>query len=446
LVLCSTFVHIFNKIRKMLTDIERNEIIALIKHEVTPAIGCTEPVAVALAVAKAKEVLGVLPDKIEVFLSTNMLKNAMGVGIPGTGMVGLPIAIALGALIGKSEYKLQVLKDVTPSTLELGKKMINEKIINVFLKHKISEKLYIEINAKSANEKVQVIISRDHTRFSHIEKNGEILLHLNDETDGTESQEKTVNLSFNKVCDLALESPIEELRFILQTAVMNKAASNESMKGQYGHSVAQTVSHGSQQNIMGNTIFTRMLSVTAAACDARMAGAMFPVMSNSGSGNQGIAATLPVSVFAEETGKSEDELIRALALSHLMTIYIKQSLGRLSGLCGAIVAATGSACGITYLMGGTREQIAYSIKNMIGNITGMICDGAKPSCALKVSNGVSTATLSALMAIDNKVVTSIEGITDEDVDKTILNLTKIGSEGMNETDRMVLEIMTTKGE
>jgi len=446
LVLCSTFVHIFNKIRKMLTDIERNEIIALIKHEVTPAIGCTEPVAVALAVAKAKEVLGVLPDKIEVFLSTNMLKNAMGVGIPGTGMVGLPIAIALGALIGKSEYKLQVLKDVTPSTLELGKKMINEKIINVFLKHKISEKLYIEINAKSANEKVQVIISRDHTRFSHIEKNGEILLHLNDETDGTASQEKTVNLSFNKVCDLALESPIEELRFILQTAVMNKAASNESMKGQYGHSVAQTVSHGSQQNIMGNTIFTRMLSVTAAACDARMAGAMFPVMSNSGSGNQGIAATLPVSVFAEETGKSEDELIRALALSHLMTIYIKQSLGRLSGLCGAIVAATGSACGITYLMGGTREQIAYSIKNMIGNITGMICDGAKPSCALKVSNGVSTATLSALMAIDNKVVTSIEGITDEDVDKTILNLTKIGSEGMNETDRMVLEIMTTKGE
>jgi L-cysteine desulfidase len=430
----------------MFTDIERNEIIALIKHEVTPAIGCTEPVAVALAVAKAKEVLGVLPDKIEVFLSTNMLKNAMGVGIPGTGMVGLPIAIALGALIGKSEYKLQVLKDVTPATLELGKKMINEKIINVFLKHKISEKLYIEINAKSANEKVQVIISRDHTRFSHIEKNGEILLHLNDETDGTASQEKTVNLSFNKVCDLALESPIEELRFILQTAVMNKAASNESMKGQYGHSVAQTVSHGSQQNIMGNTIFTRMLSVTAAACDARMAGAMFPVMSNSGSGNQGIAATLPVSVFAEETGKSEDELIRALALSHLMTIYIKQSLGRLSGLCGAIVAATGSACGITYLMGGTREQIAYSIKNMIGNITGMICDGAKPSCALKVSNGVSTATLSALMAIDNKVVTSIEGITDEDVDKTILNLTKIGSEGMNETDRMVLEIMTTKGE
>jgi len=429
----------------MLSQTDRYKIIALIKHEVTPSIGCTEPVAVALAVAKAKEVLGVLPDIIEVILSTNILKNAMGVGIPGTGMVGLPIAIALGALIGKSEYGLEVLKDITPESLESGKKMITEKVITVYLKKDIAEKLYIEVKATCGNNKAKVIISRDHTRFSHIEKNGDIILHLNDENDSDLTKAETVNLSYAKVCDFALESPIEELRFILETATMNTAASNESLKGEYGHSVAQTVRHGSQQNIMGNTIFTRMLSVTAAACDARMAGALFPVMSNSGSGNQGIAATLPVSVFAEETGKSEEELIRALTLSHLMTIYIKQSLGRLSGLCGAVVAATGSACGITYLMGGSREQIAFSIKNMIGNITGMICDGAKPSCALKVSNGVSTATLSALMAIDNKVVTSIEGITDEDVDKTIHNLTKIGSEAMNETDRMVLEIMTTKG-
>ena len=430
----------------MLSLQERSEIITLIKQEVIPAIGCTEPVAVALAVARAKEVLGTIPDKIEVSLSSNMLKNAMGVGIPGTGMVGLPIAIALGALIGKSEYGLEVLKDLSPEALEQGKKMIDDKVMTFYLKQKITEKLYIEVQVSNGNDTAQVIISRSHTRFSHIQRNEEILLQLDDETKGEISSEKSVNLSFNKVCDFALESPVEDLKFILDASVMNRAASNESMKGEYGHSVAQTVTNGSQQKVMGNTIFTRMLSVTAAACDARMAGAMFPVMSNSGSGNQGIAATLPVSVFAEETGKSEDELARALVLSHLMTIYIKQSLGRLSGLCGAIVAATGSACGITYLMGGSRDQIAYSIKNMIGNITGMICDGAKPSCALKVSNGVSTATLSALMAMDNKVVTSIEGITDEDVDKTILNLTKIGSEGMNETDRMVLEIMTHKGE
>jgi L-cysteine desulfidase len=430
----------------MLSLQERSKIITLIKQEVIPAIGCTEPVAVALAVARATEVLGVIPDKIEVSLSTNMLKNAMGVGIPGTGMVGLPIAIALGALIGKSEYGLEVLKDLTPEALEQGKKMIDDKVITVYLNQKITEKLYIDVLVRRGDDTAHVIISRNHTRFSHIQKNEEVILHLDNETGGDISAEKSVNLSFDKVCDFALESPVEDLKFILDASVMNRAASNESMKGQYGHCVAQTVRNGSQQNVMGNTIFTRMLSVTAAACDARMAGAMFPVMSNSGSGNQGIAATLPVSVFAEETGKSEDELVRALVLSHLMTIYIKQSLGRLSGLCGAIVAATGSACGITYLMGGSRDQIAYSIKNMIGNITGIICDGAKPSCALKVSNGVSTATLSALMAMDNKVVTSIEGITDEDVDKTILNLTKIGSEAMNETDRMVLEIMTHKGE
>ena len=421
---------------------ERQNIISLIKSEVIPAIGCTEPIAVALAVAKATEILGNKPDKIQVSLSPNMLKNAMGVGIPGTGMVGLPIAIALGAIIGKSEYDLEVLKDITPEALELGKKMIDDKVITVNLKEKITEKLYIEVLVKKGENNAQAIISHNHTRFSHIQKNEEILLHLEDENSSDSVKEKVVNLSFNKVCDFALESPVDELRFILEAGKMNKAAAAESIKGDYGHGVGHTFANG----MMGNNVFTRMLSVTAAACDARMAGAMFPVMSNSGSGNQGIAATLPVSVYAEETGKSEEQTIRALTLSHLMTIYIKQSLGRLSGLCGAVVAATGSACGITYLMGGTPEQIGFTIKNMIGNITGMICDGAKPSCALKVSNGVSTATLSAMMAMENKVVSAVEGITDENVDKTIHNLTKIGSEGMNETDRMVLDIMTHKGE
>lgn len=195
---------------------------------------------------------------------------------------------------------------------------------------------------------------------------------------------------------------------------------------------------------MGDSVFTRMLTVTAAACDARMDGAMIPVMSNSGSGNQGIAATLPVLSFAEDMKCPEEELIRALVLSNLMVIYIKQNLGRLSALCGCVVAATGASSGLTYLMGGSKTQISYAIKNMIGNITGMICDGAKPSCALKVSSGVSTAMLSAMMAMENKVVTAIEGIIDEDVDQTITNLTRIGSIGMEATDRMVLEMMTGK--
>ena len=171
---------------------------------------------------------------------------------------------------------------------------------------------------------------------------------------------------------------------------------------------------------------------------------MIQVMSNSGSGNQGIAATLPVLSFAEDINATEEALIRALTISHLMVIYVKQHLGRLSALCGCVVAATGASCAITYLMGGNKDQLAFSIKNMIGNITGMICDGAKPSCAMKVSSGVSTAMLSALMAMENKVVSAAEGIIDEDVDQTIANLTAIGSRGMEETDKLVLDIMTGK--
>ncbi len=423
----------------MLAQGERNKIIDLLHKEVTPAIGCTEPIAVALAVARACELLGEQPDSIELYLSANILKNAMGVGIPGTGMVGLPIAIAMGALVGKSEYGLEVLRDLTPESLEKGKELIAKECIRIRLKENIDEKLYIEAIVNKNDRMARTIISREHTRFSYEELDGKELLRLDDAVAQTLSQLDAV-LSFNTVCDFALETPVEDIEFILKSGELNKAAAVQSMKGKYGHGVSLTLANGQ----LGDNVFTRMLSVTAAACDARMGGAMFPVMSNSGSGNQGIAATLPVTVFAEEQGKSREEHIRALVLSHLMTIYIKQSLGRLSGLCGAIVATTGSACGITYLMGGSREQIAYAIKNMIGNITGMICDGAKPSCALKVSNGVSTATLSALMAMDNKVVSSLEGITDEDVDQTIRNLTKIGREGMNETDLMILKIMTNK--
>jgi L-cysteine desulfidase len=423
----------------MLPESVRKEIITIIKQEVTLAIGCTEPIAVALAVAKLTELLRSVPDRIDVFLSANVLKNAMGVGIPGTGMVGLPIAIALGALVGKSEYGLEVLKDITPADVENGKLLVAKKIIGIHLKDDIDEKLYIEVVGSKNQDVARTIISGEHTRFVFLEQNQEILLNLcEDKT--TESEADQYELSFDKVCEFAIETPIDEIRFIKKTVEVNKAAAEAALKGSYGHTIGQTLANGK----MGDSVYTHMLSVTAAACDARMAGAMLPVMSNSGSGNQGIAATLPVSVFAEESGKSDEELIRALALSHLMTIYIKQSLGRLSGLCGAMVATTGSACGVTYLMGGTREQIGFAIKNMIGNITGMICDGAKPSCTLKVSNGVSTAILSAFLAIDNKVVTSAEGITDEGVDKTIHNLTKIGRDGMNETDRMVLDIMINK--
>ena len=427
----------------MITETERKRIIDLIHQEVVPAIGCTEPIAVALCVAKATETLGTKPEKINVLLSANILKNAMGVGIPGTGMIGLPIAIALGALIGKSEYQLEVLKDSTPDVVEEGKRFIEEKRIHISLKENIEEKLYIEVCCEVGDDKATAVIAGGHTTFIYIERNGEVLFQKQ-HTASCEKEEECLELTLRKVYDFALNTPLDEISFILETARLNKAAAERSFEGNYGHGLGKMLRGTYEHKVMGDSVFSHILSYTSGACDARMAGAMIPVMSNSGSGNQGISATFPVLVFAEENDKSEEELIRALMLSHLTVIYIKQSLGRLSALCGCVVAATGSSCGITWLMGGTYDQVAYAVQNMIANLTGMICDGAKPSCALKVTTGVSTAVLSAIMAMENRCVTSVEGIIDEDVDQSIRNLTKIGSKGMNETDKLVLEIMTGK--
>lgn len=427
----------------MINDAERQQIIALVKREVVPAIGCTEPIAVALCVAKAAETLGVKPEKVSVWLSANILKNAMGVGIPGTGMIGLPIAIALGALIGKSEYQLEVLKDSVPEAVEAGKRFIDEKRISIALKPNIDEKLYIEVCCEAGSDRSTAIIAGGHTSFVYVSHNGDVL--LDKQTASAEEEENTVpGLTLRKVYDFAMTAPLDEIRFILDTARLNKAAAEQSFTGNYGHGLGKMLRGTYEHKVMGDSVFSHILSYTSGACDARMAGAMIPVMSNSGSGNQGISATLPVVVYAEENGKSEEELIRALMLSHLTVIYIKESLGRLSALCGCVVAATGSSCGITWLMGGTYEQITYAVQNMIANLTGMICDGAKPSCALKVTTGVSTAVLSAIMAMENRCVTSVEGIIDQDVDQSIRNLTRIGSQGMNETDKLVLDIMTNK--
>lgn len=421
---------------------EEKRIIELIKKEVISAIGCTEPIAVALCVAKAVEILGAFPDKITVFLSANVLKNAMGVGVPGTGMVGLPIAIVMGALVGKSEYGLEVLKDITLQKVEEGKRYIDEKRIDIKLKKDIADKLYIEVQCNYQDDKSTVIIRENHTNFTYISKNGQILLQNNSSLDKLDEEE--IQLRFQKVYEFGTTVSINDIRFILDSARLNKKAFEVSKHGNYGHSIAQTISGERGIKIFGNTVLSHMLTYTAGACDVRMDGAMVPVMSNSGSGNQGITATLPVLSYAEDNNCDENSLIRALVLSNLTVVYIKQKLGRLSALCGCVAAATGASCGITYLMGGNYEQLTFAVKNMVGNITGMICDGAKPSCALKISSGVSTAVLSAIMAMENKSVLSIEGIVDNDVDKTIENLTSIGKIAMQETDNMVLEIMTTK--
>ena len=417
----------------------RQQIIALVHQQVVPAIGCTEPMAVALCTAKATEQLGCKPQKITALLSANILKNAMGVGIPGTGMVGLPIAIALGALIGKSEYKLEVLKDLTPEALEAGKQYIAEQRIDIRLKEGITEKLYIEIIVEAGDKHATAIIAGSHTHFV---ENGAQAAQASS-SDGADKQE--IQLNMRLVYDFATTAPLDEISFIEDTRRYNMNAAREALKGNYGHNLGKTIDRPLAKGIFGGSIYSHIIARTASACDARMGGAMIPVMSNSGSGNQGICATNPVCVYAKENENTHEELIRALMLSHLTAIYIKQSLGTLSALCGCVVASIGSSVGITYLMGGSYERVCFAVKNMIANLTGMICDGAKPSCSLKITSGVSTAVLSALLAMEGKCVSSAEGIVDDCVDRSIHNLTSIGADGMGVTDDMVLRIMTTKG-
>lgn len=426
----------------MLTKDEREMMLALLHREVVPAIGCTEPMAVALCVAHAREQLGMMPERIDLRLSANILKNAMGVGIPGTGgMIGLPIAVALGAIGGKSCLGLEVLRDCSDADLAAAKRYIGEDHIHIALEEKDPDKLFIHATLTAPDgHQTTACIKGEHTNFVNDTASEDSLVSF----PPCDQNDMQSSLTLHQVYTFATTAPLSDLDFILEAKRLNEAAAEEGLRENYGHQLGKTMCSPLGRGIMGDSIFSKILSATSCACDARMAGAKIPVMSNSGSGNQGICATMPVVVFARENHNTEEELIRALTLSHLTAIYIKQSLGCLSALCGCVVASTGSSCGITYLMGGSFEQVEYSVKNMIANLTGMICDGAKPSCALKLTTGVSTAVMSAMLAIQHKYVTAAEGIIDDDVDRSIHNLTAIGSRGMDETDRFVLDIMTHK--
>lgn len=420
----------------------------LIDREVVPAVGCTEPIAVALAAAEAARLLRTVTNapvkSVECRLSGNIIKNAMGVGIPGTDMIGLPIAVALGVTMGDPSRNLEVLDGVTADDVEHARRsLVDTGAITVALAENPGDMLYIDVTVRADGHSAHTVICHTHTAFKLREVDGARVggATRTESANNTSAADDPV-LTLSRVWDYAMSTPLDELDFILEAEKINRAASDFALGGGYGHEIGATLVHGSHHAIFGDTPFTRIMGRTAAACDARMGGAPVAVMSNSGSGNQGIAATMPVTAYADEINATREQRIRALILSHLTAIYIKQSLGRLSALCGCVVAATGSSAAICYLMGGNYEQVACAVKNMVANLTGMICDGAKPSCALKLTSGVSTAVLSAIMAVENRSVTSLEGIIDEDVDKTIHNLTDLGRDAMTQTDEMILRIMT----
>lgn len=417
----------------------RKEIIRkLLQENIVLATGCTEPVAVALCVAKAKELLKEPPVKVELFLSKNIIKNAMGVGIPGTGMIGLPIAVSLGVVCGESKKGLDILSDVT-SHVDTAKQWLDNHTIEI-KQSQAPEKLYIKCRISGKENYAVAIIAYNHLNFIHLQKNDEILYHLKRENEWEDEDNNVdVQISTKDVVLYALEAPLDEIIWVMETALVNNKASEIGMQGNYGLQLGKILYNDEETSLR-----KRVIAKACAASDARMEGATTPVYSNSGSGNQGITCTIPVYEFGKELGSSQEEIARALILSHLMNIYLKQHIGKLSGLCGIVNASIGVACGFVYLQGGNFTHISYVIKNMINTITGMVCDGAKPSCALKISTGLNAAFDCSTIAIRGIVVNETDGLSEEDLERSINSLGRIGRYGMDATDELTLEIMTNK--
>ena len=438
------------------------QILDLLHQEVKPALGCTEPIAVALAVAKAVEIIcencTCRPQwrleaafTIEVAVSGNILKNGMGVGIPGTGMVGLPVAAALGAVCGDSSLGLEVLSGLTPEAVERAKKLVADGCIRISVAD-TEHLLYVKATVSAgggvaASAEVDphayAIIEDDHDRIVETSFADRILMSSESAAAAKERKVDDYDLTVKAICDFADRARFDDIAFILEDRTLNLALAQEGLRGDYGLKVGKAIREN-QKEVFGDDYMSFAMGITAAASDARMAGSTLPAMSNSGSGNQGITVSMPVVAYAIKYHVDDERLSRALILSNLVAIHIKHYLGKLSALCGCVVASTGSACGIVYLEGGGYEAISAAIQNMAGNITGMVCDGAKVGCAMKVASGVSCAVQSAVLALRGTCIPPTDGIIEQDVEKTIRNIGAIGSAGMKTTDQMILDIMLCK--
>ena len=432
------------------------EIIGLIRKEVKPALGCTEPIAVALAVAKAVEVMqdatqndewrSRLCYKLHIEVSGNILKNGMGVGIPGTGMVGLHIAAALGSVCGKSCYGLEVLHDLDEGSVEAAKNLVENESVTLSLAD-TDLKLYVKASVEYDGHVSYAIIQNDHDNIVETGFDGAaVSLGSHMVTEMAPEQKGTLDygLTVKEILEFASSVSYGDIDFILESRTLNLALAEEGMSGRYGLKVGYALRREGNREVFGDDFLSYAMALTAAASDARMAGCTLAAMSNSGSGNQGITVTMPVIAYSLRYNCSDEELARALVLSHLIAIHIKGYLGKLSALCGCVIASTGASCGLVYLRGGDYGQICAAIKNMIGNITGMVCDGAKEGCAMKVASGVSSALQSAVLAREGICISEYDGIIEKDIEKTIRNLGRIGSVGMQHTDDMILDIMVCK--
>lgn len=419
---------------------------SLLQQEVVLATGCTEPGAVALCVAKACSLLGCEPERICLRLSKNVFKNAMGVGIPGSGMIGLPIAVAMAVTHGDPDRGLEVLM-LEPAQVDDAKRWLadNASRIDIGVKD-TTDRLYIECSVFSGQCSATAVIARRHTQFIFLAKGDEVLLDeklcLHQQADDTANPaddcRQQLELSARMVYDYATTAPLDELQFIRDTVTFNEAASQWGLKGCGLHTGELLMREA------GNDLIHTVVARTVAASDARMDGCPLPVYSNSGSGNQGICCTLPAYHYGTLRSCSDERITRALVLNHLLSIYIKRGIGRLSALCGIVNASIGNAAAMVYLDGGGYREVCFAVKNMINTLSGMVCDGAKPSCALKMASGVYSAHVCALLAREGHVVEPTDGLSEDCVDCSIRNLGRLGKEGMCSTDDCILDIMTHK--
>ena len=424
------------------TKTTESEIIGIMKREIVCALGCTEPSAVALAVAKARETLGEEPEKILLHVSGNILKNAMNVGIPGTNLKGIETAAALGCVAGKTEYGLEVLKGVEEDHIRQAQEMIQQGRLEIQLKD-CEEKLYIEAKCIKGDRSAEAVIERYHTNFVNVCKNDRVI-YFKEKEESAEEISGTYHLTLEGIWEFIQRCRLEQLSFLEKVIDINSRIAEEGLRGDYGMGVGKHLAERGKRE--KETDFqTYVVSYVSAAADARMAGCALPVMATTGSGNQGLTASLPVIAAAGWLKCSEEELYRGLALSELVTIHVKEYIGKLSALCGcAIAASIGSACGIAYLLGGQYKNIEYAVKNMVADISGLICDGAKAGCALKIATSVSGAIQCAYLALEGVEAPERDGIVCESVEDTIYNLGNLGNNGMRVTDHVILDMMLAK--
>lgn len=417
-----------------------------IRAGIKPALGCTEPGAVALAAAYAGKELADGPvTRIEITVDPNVYKNGVAVGVPGTGRVGLEIAAALGALIQDPLLELSVLKNITPELLMRAEKLLASGNVKVSLKDR--QGLYIEVSVFSRDHYARAILEGGHTRLTHLSCNGKSLLQCgNEAVVSSEIQPDWDHATLAGLIEAAVSLPADELLFFEECIIMNAAAARSGMEKRLGMAIGATFQELIRDKVLTDDLINSAKIQTAAAADARMSGENIPVMSVAGSGNHGLTAILPVVSAAERLNMPRENLYRALAVSAITTLYIKRFTGNLSALCGcAVAAATGACAGIVWMMGGSHAQIAAAVKNMIANLTGMICDGGKVGCALKLSAATGVAVETALLSMKNVLVPETNGIIFASVDDTIRNLGRVSNPGMLETDKVIIEIMREKG-